>query len=118
MANYPTLSSGTTVLTPFTRRERRPVRVIEFSDGHEQRFRIAGPLMGFTLSHSGISLADKDAIVTFFNSVKGAYDKTWSLVIGAETISNLCFESDELRVTESQCGQYDVTLTARQWRKN
>lgn len=107
---YPTLTSGSTTLV---RISHRPVRVLAFASGVEQRWRMARQLEGFTLNHSGISKTDMLALKTFFAGRKGSYD-VFDFVFGGTTYSNCSLDSDEFRAVENSLGQYDVSLTFRQ----
>lgn len=104
---YPTLTSGSTTLV---RISRRPVRVLKFSSGAEQRWRMAKQLEGFTLNHAGISKADMLTLKAFFAGRKGSFD-VFDFVFAGTTYSNCSLDSDEFRATENALGQYDVSLT-------
>jgi hypothetical protein len=114
MASFPTLSSGTTVFEPLTRAHRRPVTVVRFSSGAEQRWIAGTQLSSLKMSFAGVSLADRNAVAQFFRDCKGRFDTTWDIHIAGETISHLTFDSDEFRSTESAPGAYDFSLAARQ----
>lgn len=116
MASYPTLSSGRTFLAPLVRTTRYPVRVLTFSDGAEQRFRVGPPLERFALSHEGITTSDRDALVSFFTGRKGDYDE-FDLTMDGTTYTHLKLESPELVTQQREDHLWNVSITLRQWRK-
>lgn len=118
MPSFPTLAHGAATMTPLIQREVRPVRVLSFASGKEQRFSVAAARRAFTLTYTGISYADVQAIENFFNSQQGAAQQSWDLTIGAQTWNYLHFASDELRITETEPTRYDVSVTVQQWRPN
>jgi hypothetical protein len=114
MANFPTLSSGTTVIGPLNATVSMPVEILKFESGAEQRFRSAKKLVSFRLDYSGISKADMVLLRDFYNTAKGSFDTTWSIAIDGTTYSNMTFVSEKFSARESTRGRYDVMLEARQ----
>ena len=115
MASYPTLSSGRTFLAPLTRTTRYPVRKLTFSDGSEQRWRVAKPLEQFALRHTGITTADRDALFSFFAGRKGDYDE-FDLTMDGTTYSHLKLDAATITATQAENHLWDVSLLVRQWR--
>lgn len=117
MADYPTLTGGTTFLAPLVRVSRYSVRTLTFADGTEQRFRTAPTLERFVLRHDGITTADRDLLADFFEARKGDYEQ-FALVMNGTTYNYCKFESPDFTATQRADHLWDVTLTIRQWRKN
>ncbi len=110
MPSFPTLSSGAVVKYPLTRTVVARTSVLEFVNGSEQRFIEGKQTQRFRLQFDQIKTADMVTLQTFFSDSKGAFDQTWDLTIGAETITNCYFDSDEFSATESSEGVWAVSL--------
>jgi hypothetical protein len=110
MASFPTLSTGTAVLEPLVQSISIPMRIVQFGDFTEQRYRLRAALRRFTLNFMGISKADMQSILSFFEDCKGAYDKTWDLAVNTETFSNLAFDTDELRAEEVELNIFNLSF--------
>lgn len=76
----------TTVIqrVPTSRTLTVPADVVEFLDGSEQRWRSGLPLNAITLAFQDVSGADLTAMRNFIDTVKGAFDSTWSITWGAD----------------------------------
>lgn len=101
-ATLPTIRSGAIALYPLTRSALRPVRVIQFMNGKEQRFKVAAPYAGFGLTYSDITATDRTTLDAFIASTKGSFDNTWQFTLGSPTYGGLAFETDTFEWTESQ----------------
>jgi hypothetical protein len=115
---FPTPFGGVSALYPVTIGTRYPVKVLQFDDGTEQRFRESAGVVRLTLSLEGMTKTEKDAVVTFFNTSKGSFDATWSITLGASTYSYMAFASDIIDPVEQQNGMWSVTVQLVQTRKN
>jgi hypothetical protein len=111
MGNFP---NTVNLRFPLGRTVKVASKVVEFLDGSEQRYRNGPVLNAFSLAFANIPLADVSAIQSWFLSVKGAYDSTWSLAANGETFTGMCLESDELVVTETEPTRYGLSLSMRQ----
>lgn len=115
---FPTPFDGNAALYPLTIAKRYPVAVLKFTDGTEQRYRQAAGLNAFTLELSEITAAEKDAIVDFFETVKGSFDATWDLVLAGTTYGYMAFADDKIEATEGASGVWSMSVRLVQTRKN
>ncbi len=95
----PTVTFPTSVRlrSPIERKLSMPTRVIEFLDGTEQRWTSADPLNAFTIQFQDVPAADLVLVQTWWDTIKGAFDSTWSFVdVDGTTYPNMAAESDEL----------------------
>jgi hypothetical protein len=99
---------------PLTRTVSSPTRVVEFLDGSEQRWRSGDVLNSFSIQWNGLRAADLAPIRQWFATIKGAYDSTWSFVLGGETFPDMALEDDTLAVVENQAKRLSVSLKFRQ----
>lgn len=118
MAYFPTLSSGQVAQYPATRINGSATRVIAFADDSEQRYRVRAPLASFVLAFTRLSAADLATLRTFFDSMKGRFDSTFSLTFDGEDYDYMTLEQDAFAYSERGEGRFDVTLSMRQTRKN
>jgi hypothetical protein len=52
------------------------------------------------------------------SDLKGSFDATWSLVLGADTYDYMAFAEDKLTATEQSNGIWSMTINVIQTRKN
>ena len=117
MANFPTPFNGSAALYPITAINRRPVGIIQFSDLSEQRWKRCGPTKAFILRFTQITWAEANTILTFFDSMKGGFDSTWSITLGGTTYNYMVFDSDVYDLQETERGIYRLELSCRQVRQ-
>lgn len=110
MASFPTISSGVVTRYPLTRASVARTKVIEFVDNTEQRYIDGTPSDKFRLQFDRLATADMLTLQTFYSSTKGAFDQTWSITIGPDTIISCFFDADEFSATEASEGQWTVSL--------
>ena len=103
---------------PVTESLRFPTGIVHHLNGSAQFWRKGAGLRRFVLEFRRISRADKDTITAFFDSVKGAFDATWTLPIGGVDYDYCVFETDTIQITEAQPEHFNITLALRQVRKN
>lgn len=115
---FPTPFSGVAALYPVSIAKRYPVRVLQFDDGTEQRFRQSAAVQRLVLTLDGITGDEKDEIVDFFNTSKGSFDATWSITLGGNTYSYMAFDSDSLEAVEREENSWSMTIRLVQNRKN
>ncbi|MEN6534965.1 MAG: hypothetical protein ABFD89_14960 [Bryobacteraceae bacterium] len=116
MASYPTLASGRTFLAPLVRTTRYGVRIQPFADGSEQRWRTGPPLERFAMRHEGITTADRDALVAFFEAHKGDYAE-FDMTMNGTSYTHLKLEAATITTTQGVGHLWDVSLAISQWRK-
>lgn len=114
MASFPNLQSGNPVLHPAGRGTVYNTRVVQFENGSEQRWQGAPTRKRWTLTYQGIDGYDVSLIRAFFRSVKGRFDSTWDITVDAVLYENMVFEEDGLRVSETEDGKHDVSISAVQ----
>ena len=90
-----------------------PTRVLTFSSGAEQRFRLAPTLRRYQLQHASITAADVASLRTFFEGRKGGFD-VFDFTINGTTRYNCYLDSDVFSAVESSPMRYDVTLSFHQ----
>lgn len=113
-ASFPTLSQAHCTLYPCDRAISAPVHVAKFLNGSEQRWRTAPVLNEWMLLIRATS-ADVTAIQNFWDTVKGAYDSTWTLTFDGETFTNCVFEADDLVIERpGASASWKVQLKVRQ----
>ena len=87
---------------PLARKLSMPTRVIEFLDGSEQRWAAGDPLNAFTVTFADVPAAELAAVQSWWNTIKGAFDATWSFVdADGTTYPHMAAEGDELAGVES-----------------
>ncbi len=118
MASFPTPFSGEPALYPATVGKRYPVAVHQFTDGTEQRYRQSAGVHQLALTLDGITKAEKDAVVTFFNDNKGSFDATWDITLGGVLYDYMAFASDEIKAVERENGVWSLSVQLVQTRKN
>jgi hypothetical protein len=101
---------------PVTRTLSVPVRVIPFLDGSEQRWADGDPLNAFDLTFANVQPEDITALETLIDTVKGAFDATWSFVApDGVTYPHLGLEQDDLTAVESSIAErFTVSIKMRQ----
>lgn len=84
------------------------VRSLKFStgiglgiNGTEQRWMLSTGVESWSLSYNHLSVAQRDTILSLYESSKGAFDQTVSLVFSGTTYSGLYFDGDSLAFTET-----------------
>lgn len=120
MADFPTLLSGNVSKLPARREKRFPARVIRFGDHGEKRWPVAAPLDGWTLNLRNLTGYELSQVRTFWRSMQGAKDKTWSITINGATLNNCVFVDDLFPMVETNGRPNAVSLELRfrQVRKN
>src|SRR5262245_34769616 len=112
-ADFP---SSVVLRCPVDRTLAMPSRVIEFLDGSEQRWAAGDPLNSFALQFDDLVASELSTIVNWVDTVKGAFDSTWSLV-GPDGVTYpfLGLEDDLLSAVESgKAERYSLSLRMRQ----
>ena len=117
MASFPTLADGKVTRYPATCATEYLTGVHVFADGTEQRWKKRAPLVKWTLNINEVKAADVETAWTFFNTCKGAFDKTWDITISSVLYSYCSFDTDDFNVTESRPGRFSLSLPIRQVRK-
>ena len=117
-AVFPNISTGDVCLYPVTQTLAMPTRVIRFLDDTEQRWRSADPLNSWVLTYNRILWADIVTLQNFFNTVKGAFDSTWTFPFLGTNYTSMCFDQDDFSAVESDPGRYTVSLKLRQTAKS
>lgn len=110
---YPTLSTGRTFMVGYEQSTVFAVQRHRFVDGTSQRYLKAPQRVTFTIVHSGASKADRDTLVTWFDSVRGD-NQLFDLTVDGTTYQNLALDAAEMTITERENGQYDCTFKASQ----
>ena len=100
MSTYPTTPAW---VTPIVRTLKFSTGIHQSTDGHEQRWQDTTGVESFSLPYAFLSVSDRDTLLSFFESSKGAYDQTISLAYdGTHTFTGLYFDGDELLFTEDR----------------
>jgi len=107
---FPTLKSGNTVFYPLQDTQSFSTTVTKFLDDSEQRWRARPMLRRFNLQCVDINAYDSALILNFFRSQFGRFDPTWTLTIGANTYSNLAFNTDSFKITENKTNRHALSF--------
>lgn len=118
MADFPQLFGGQAALYPLQTEKRFDVTVLQFSDFTEQRFVRSAGLNRFSLRLAGMSTAEKQDILDFFETTKGSYDATWTLTIAGTDYDYMAFAADQMSCVEGEDGTWSIACEVVQTRKN
>jgi hypothetical protein len=101
---------------PIERKLSMPVRVIEFLDGTEQRWAAGDPLNAFTITFGDVPASEFAAVQNWFDTVKGAFDTTWSFTDADGTVyPDMACEADELAgVENAKATKFSFSVKMRQ----
>lgn len=113
MAVFPTTVP---LRVPAARTLTIPTDVVEFLDGSEQRWRSGPPLNAFSLTFTDVPSANLTDMRTFLNTMKGAYDSTWSITwVDGNSYTNMALELDDLPAVASKSNtRFSFTVKMRQ----
>jgi hypothetical protein len=118
MATFPTVRNGAAALYPVARSNVFATTVKQFCDDSEQRWVSQGAgLAAFKLTYTKIMAHDVDALLTFWRSMKAAFDSTWSIALDGTTYANMYFTDDNFVLQEVAHGLFDLTLACAEWRR-
>ena len=115
---FPTLSTGSVAQYPLVRGLSFPVKIAQFLDDTEQRWRSGPPLNNWVLAFKRLKWADVQTIQTFFNTQKGSFDPTWSWPVDGTTWTSIVFADDKFPDTETYQNQHSLTLNLKQTKKS
>lgn len=118
MASFPTVFTTSVALYPVTNAQRYPVTVLQFTDRTEQRWRESAAVRKFVLELNGLTGAERDSIISFYETMKGGFDATWDLTLAGTLYSYLCFAEDSITVTEGIDRTWSMSIPIIQTRKN
>ena len=110
---FPTPFAGSSALYPVSRTHVRPVRVLEYSNLTEQRWKETFATQRFVLDLRSIRRSDMLAIRTHFDTSKGPFDHTWSITLGGITYANMMYVATPLEHRENE-GAYDMQIAIKQ----
>lgn len=110
---FPTLSCGHSLRYPFRVRYSCLTRVQYGVNRQSQRHVVRAPMAEFTATYRNLTVADRDAIQTFFDAQKGAFDSSWSLPWLAHTYTSMRFLEDAIRWEETRFNRWTTTLSMR-----
>lgn len=116
--SFPNLTAGTVAKYPVIRSSGFLTGITKFCSDKEQRWVKRASLTSLVLTYERINPTDLATIFTFFNTQKGAFDKTWSITFDGISYSYMVFVHDDFSPVESSPGLWNLTLRARQVRKN
>jgi hypothetical protein len=111
-ATFPTLSSGSgSIRYPLSRSKTYVTGLHRFGNGSEQRWKSVGALQRpLEIQLRGLDGYNLSLVREFFRSMKGAFDSTWSITLGAATYPNCAFDQDDFSPVERKPNLYDLTL--------
>lgn len=111
---FPTISRGDVCLYPVTRTLSAATRILQFTNGTEQRFVSAPILDGWVFQYAALSAADVGTLQSFFDDQKGAFDATWSLPFLGGTFTGCCFDQDDFSPVRAVNNRHSLSLKIRQ----
>jgi hypothetical protein len=83
-------------------------------NGTEQRWALHPGKQSWVLPYGMLTLAQRDTLLSFFETCKGAYDQTISLTINGATFTGCYLDGDAMSFTESKPTQFEGSVTIRQ----
>lgn len=98
---------------PLTRGLAFQTRVVQYQNTTEQRWPLVAGSESWRLTHSGISLADRNLILGVFESVTGDRDETVDITLGSDTYTGYHFDAARLEFTERSQGRWDGSVPLR-----
>ncbi len=110
----PVLRGSSALIYPFTWTISFLTDVAQMQNGYQQRAVKRAPLVRFEWTYAALSMAQKNTLLTWFNSAKGQMSGSESLAFGGVTYTNLSSDADEFTARESQTMQYDCPLKLSQ----
>lgn len=117
---FPSLSSGQVCMFPVQRSLQVRATIHRFADDTQQRYLSAPILNAWTLSYKGIKAADLATLQGFFDTQKGAFDKTWTFPFAGTSYTAMAFDQDDFTYVESAdaIGRFSLSLKLRQVAKS
>lgn len=117
---FPNLASGQVCFYPVERNLAIRTRVHRFANDQQQRWQTAPILNGWSLQYRRLSAADLGTLRTFFETQKGAFDKTWTFPFAGTNYTAMAFDQDDFTFTEDAAaiGRYSLNLRLRQVAKS
>jgi hypothetical protein len=112
MPTYPTTNPAWA--TPIVVSLEFDTQIVTGKDGTEQRWARHPGKQSWVLPYGMMTLAQRDILLTLFETCKGAYDQTLSLTFGGTTFAGVYFDADALSFTESKPTQFEGSVTLRQ----
>lgn len=117
-STFPSFARGVVWLTPAARGLAAPTRVLQFLNDQEQRWRSADYQESWNLTYADLLFSEVTAIRNFFETVKGAYDTTWTFPFESTNYTLMCFDQDEFTAEETSPMRWTVSLKIRQTAKS
>ncbi len=115
MSTYPTSNPAWAV--PVVRSLKFSTGIGQGVNGTEQRWMLSTGVESWLLPYPHLTLAQRDTILAMFESSKGGYDQTISLVFLGTTYTGIYFDGDSLDFTETEpnvfAGTVKLTTVAR-----
>jgi hypothetical protein len=99
MAQFPVLTNGVLERYPLTRSMSMRAQVTRFAAGNSQRYPVQTRMEQFQLRWTRLTAVDRDIILNFWNSQKGAFGD-FSIQIDGVLYDNCTFLADTLDLTE------------------
>lgn len=116
MPTFPILRSGAIVQHPLGRTLGRRTKVIEFLDGHEQRFRLAGQTVRkWFIDLTALTDEEVGTLWRFFLEMQGPAGKfTFVDPLTGTEYRNCRFDHEFLDIHAIEAGQSSITLIIRE----
>ena len=108
MSNYPT--SNPAWGSPVVRTLKFQTGIGQGVNGTEQRWMLTTGVESWSLPYPHLSAAQRDTLLSLFESSKGAYDQTISLTFGGTVYAGLYFDGDALEFTETDPNVFAGTV--------
>ena len=99
MATYPVSNPAWAV--PVVRSLKFQTGIAQGVNGTEQRWMLTTGAESWSLSYPHLSVAQRNTLLTLFESSKGAYAQTVNLTFGGTNYTGLYFDGDSLAFTET-----------------
>lgn len=118
MASFPALATGQIAMYGTDIGRRYATEVVQFCDDSEQRWPTAQGCATFVLNLVDLDGYEVSNVEEFFRSMKGRYDSTWDITVGATLYENMMFEDDQIAWTFTHPLLQSAQIRCRQWRPN
>jgi hypothetical protein len=99
VSTYPT--SNPAWASPVVRTLKFSTGIAQGVNGTEQRWMLSTGVESWSLPYPHLSVAQRDTLLTLFESSQGGYDQSVSLTFSGTTYTGLYFDADSLEFTES-----------------
>ena len=121
MPSFPAISFGRVAMYPLERNASWKTAVCRFLNDEEQRWVQQNPKQVLVLTFTDVDQASYNTLYSFWTSVVGAGNTTWSLNLGTDPVtgqsynySNMGFVGDDFTATQTKPNRWKIVFHVRQ----